>query len=296
MTFPDNSVGFTHPFIAGTVIIKQTGQGLFVYQGTPGPGTLLVAIAAVAGTDPYGNTYVRGISVETNAIVRAFIGNAKLDLQANLPSVFFNPDTTLYNTDGGIQILTFGTDSGQVTIATPFDAGGGKARAFVQLVGYNGTLASFIELGAMYTIADGFIHSSANSKAVKTVSTALGIGGVSGAVVCGTITVATIASREYKIWVSWHGVFSAGATADNYSFAISRTGLATALATQRQVSVANAASQLGGALIATDTPGAGNTTYNFTINHETGAAAAQTSNQGGVGGSPYNVLAVEGFA
>jgi hypothetical protein len=40
-----------------TVIVKGTGDGVFVYDGAPGLGTLVVAIASAAGTDAYGNTY-----------------------------------------------------------------------------------------------------------------------------------------------------------------------------------------------------------------------------------------------
>jgi hypothetical protein len=36
--------------------------GLFLYSGTPGPGNLIASIAAVAGTDEFGNAYPAGIS------------------------------------------------------------------------------------------------------------------------------------------------------------------------------------------------------------------------------------------
>ncbi len=46
-----------------TQVIVDSGtpqSGLFVYNGTPGPGTLAESITAEAGTDPYGNAYVAG--------------------------------------------------------------------------------------------------------------------------------------------------------------------------------------------------------------------------------------------
>ncbi len=49
-----------------TLLVIGTGgnyTGLFVYQGTPGPGNLVFSIAATAGTDPYGNTYLAGETV-----------------------------------------------------------------------------------------------------------------------------------------------------------------------------------------------------------------------------------------
>ncbi|MFB7375596.1 hypothetical protein ACFC0D_37890, partial [Streptomyces sp. NPDC056222] len=39
------------------------GGEAFYYDGTPGPGTLVLAIAAAAGTDPYGNAYEDGVTV-----------------------------------------------------------------------------------------------------------------------------------------------------------------------------------------------------------------------------------------
>lgn len=49
---------------ATTVIITAPtpGAGLFVYSGTPGPGTLIASIAATAGTDPYGNPFPQGFA------------------------------------------------------------------------------------------------------------------------------------------------------------------------------------------------------------------------------------------
>ncbi|HEX4661905.1 MAG TPA: hypothetical protein VH307_31300 [Streptosporangiaceae bacterium] len=42
---------------SNTVIIKGSGDGLFIYNGTPAHGTLLLAASAAAGTDAYGNRY-----------------------------------------------------------------------------------------------------------------------------------------------------------------------------------------------------------------------------------------------
>lgn len=42
---------------ANKMVVVGTSDGLFVYDGAAGPGTLVVAIASAAGTDPYGNAY-----------------------------------------------------------------------------------------------------------------------------------------------------------------------------------------------------------------------------------------------
>ncbi|HEY2089889.1 MAG TPA: hypothetical protein VGH54_28195 [Mycobacterium sp.] len=47
---------------ASEVIIAGYPDALFVYFGTPGPNKLIASIAAVGGTDPYGNAYQPGIT------------------------------------------------------------------------------------------------------------------------------------------------------------------------------------------------------------------------------------------
>ena len=42
---------------SNTVIVKGSGDGVFVYDGAPALDSLIVAIASAAGTDAYGNAY-----------------------------------------------------------------------------------------------------------------------------------------------------------------------------------------------------------------------------------------------
>lgn len=42
---------------SNTVVVRGSGDGIFVYDGTPGPGTLVLAIASASGADQYGNPY-----------------------------------------------------------------------------------------------------------------------------------------------------------------------------------------------------------------------------------------------
>jgi hypothetical protein len=51
---------------ANQVIISGTGEGLWVYNGTPALGNLIASITSVQGTDPYGNLYQPGITSYTN--------------------------------------------------------------------------------------------------------------------------------------------------------------------------------------------------------------------------------------
>lgn len=42
---------------ANSVIVSGAGDGVFVYDGAPANGSLVVAIAAAAGADRFGNAY-----------------------------------------------------------------------------------------------------------------------------------------------------------------------------------------------------------------------------------------------
>lgn len=49
--------------IADQIIIEGSNDYLLMYNGTPALGNLIASIAAMAGTDPYGNTFPAGITV-----------------------------------------------------------------------------------------------------------------------------------------------------------------------------------------------------------------------------------------
>jgi hypothetical protein len=51
------NVTATGQVAANSVIVSGAGDGVFIYDGTPGPGTLVIAAAAASGTDQYGNAY-----------------------------------------------------------------------------------------------------------------------------------------------------------------------------------------------------------------------------------------------
>ena len=54
----DGSAEFNDVVIRGGTVVS--GEALY-YNGTPGAGTLILAISANGGTDPFGNTYPSGI-------------------------------------------------------------------------------------------------------------------------------------------------------------------------------------------------------------------------------------------
>lgn len=53
--------------VGGSIIMTDAGDGLFIYDGDPALGNLLLSIAPIAGTDGFGNDYPAGIKVVPNA-------------------------------------------------------------------------------------------------------------------------------------------------------------------------------------------------------------------------------------
>lgn len=47
----------TGTITGNTVVVSGSGDGVFVYDGTPAAGSLVVAVTSAAGTDAYGNDY-----------------------------------------------------------------------------------------------------------------------------------------------------------------------------------------------------------------------------------------------
>lgn len=48
--------------IANKVIVTGSGEGVFAYDPEPGPGTLVISVAATGGTDEFGNAYLAGLA------------------------------------------------------------------------------------------------------------------------------------------------------------------------------------------------------------------------------------------
>lgn len=71
--------------VVSLIVLEEatTGfSGIFGYSPTPGAGNLIFSVAAAAGDDPYGNTYVQGVA--------AYVGNFVMSMgeQAGLPGFF----------------------------------------------------------------------------------------------------------------------------------------------------------------------------------------------------------------
>jgi hypothetical protein len=98
------------------VIIAGGGfTGLFVYSGAPATGNLIASVAAVAGTDPYGNVY--------NAGVFSYAGGGEAGLESGalvLEALNAVSPGTLTATAPGVLDLQTGLQQGGDTVSEMF--------------------------------------------------------------------------------------------------------------------------------------------------------------------------------
>lgn len=172
--FIDGSCEFNNGTFRGTIVVTNTGEELLVYQGTPAAGNLLVAIAAVAGADSFGNAFVRGITVANNGVLtRLESSGAFLQFGAITGppiSLSFNPSPTNFDHDGVFQVYSQTTHGAQIFLATPYDVASGGARASLTMTGFDGTTASNIDLVASTLTLEGTTRVTAAVVATDPVS------------------------------------------------------------------------------------------------------------------------------
>lgn len=78
------------PFLfAGDTIIDQ--DGIFVYNGTPGPGNLKISISATAGTDPFGNVYTDNVATYNVAVAGGGYAQIAANPSTGQPFLVLNP-------------------------------------------------------------------------------------------------------------------------------------------------------------------------------------------------------------
>ncbi len=66
---------------SNTVVVSGSGEGVFVYSGTPANGNLIATITSAPGTDGFGNAYVGGITAYNGANEWASLTAGTLSLQ-----------------------------------------------------------------------------------------------------------------------------------------------------------------------------------------------------------------------
>lgn len=87
--FSDGSAYFfnvtaTGAVTSNTVVVQGSGDGVFIYDGTPALGSLIVAIVSAPGTDKYGNSYSGpGIIISAPGT-----GNNEIQIRPDLNGIF----------------------------------------------------------------------------------------------------------------------------------------------------------------------------------------------------------------
>jgi hypothetical protein len=115
----DGSAEFADLTIRGTYSgtdYEISSAGVFFYNGTPANGNLIISLAAMAGTDPFGNTYPQGVSIEATPQVMPAMengwsvsGHAKYMLDPNGNLVLSWKDLSVGTDADGTEIWAAGS-------------------------------------------------------------------------------------------------------------------------------------------------------------------------------------------
>ena len=103
------------------LVIQGTNAGMFIYNGTPGLGTLIGSWASTAGTDPYGNPYPAGINVTQGALSRVSITTAAIMASTISQSLLTASTISSSNITGGTMnqtVITFNSTGGGLFLYT----------------------------------------------------------------------------------------------------------------------------------------------------------------------------------
>ncbi|MGH2866775.1 MAG: hypothetical protein ACRDNK_04285 [Solirubrobacteraceae bacterium] len=172
----------------GSLIVETSGQGVFVYSGTPALGNLIVSIASAAGVDAYGNAYIEGVQGQNGGVVSVTTSDGRfmtLTSTATGAALLLQPPNEVGHTwTRGIIATDYDapTERPIMQIHSPFDAASGNTqpRAIIDMRGDNNTLGGT----RIDMIVDDLIISSQNA-AIGTVlqldGTLYGTNPVSGA-------------------------------------------------------------------------------------------------------------------
>jgi hypothetical protein len=111
-----------------TVVTDSATGGVFVYDGDPTLGNLIVSIASMAGTDDFGNSYPKGVDVNQGTIAGSLISiepgpNNGIFVYGTVPTV------TTFNSGSGNWVCPAGVTSVKVEVWGAGGAGGGYTSA-----------------------------------------------------------------------------------------------------------------------------------------------------------------------
>jgi hypothetical protein len=200
---------------ANTVVVSGSGEGLFIYSGTPGTGNLIGSWAQTASTDAYGNAYPAGLQVGNSSdtaqvLITRSAGGQAAEVTFPVPSLSLSNTPNIAGgevTGGYADLLISGPalsaagDKDWVQFVLYSNSGSGsEARCefrYVSSTGspvvtasYNGTGWTF---GLPVTASDGMTVASGLSVTGGTTSDSLT---VTGAASSGSLTVSGSADLQ----------------------------------------------------------------------------------------------------
>ncbi|HWN00265.1 MAG TPA: hypothetical protein VNO54_24720 [Streptosporangiaceae bacterium] len=145
--------------VARRVIVTGPDDGVFVYIGTPGPGTLIESVAANPGTDPYGNAYLAGFAsypVGIGPVIAAELTAGALQfLMAATPAGPYTLEAQISPSLNGLQYL-FPHSAGLAVIAPSGDATGVTDASNISTAVANG-ISVLLTPGAFYVAANSVV-------------------------------------------------------------------------------------------------------------------------------------------
>lgn len=136
--------------VANRVIIIGEAGEVLIYNGTPGPGTLAVAITGSAGADQYGNEWAGDISVGLNTQYPLYITENGSQAQIQFVAPGGYKDALIFMVEGS-GVASLGIEGPASTVAGENDV------AVVNIDSNNGS--SSAGMNFTYSDADGGGHS-----------------------------------------------------------------------------------------------------------------------------------------
>lgn len=138
LPFPGVQPGNSSPVVlANLVVVFGSGGGIFVYTGTPARGNLFMVMAAMQGTDRYGNKYFAGLTIGVwDAVTGNLLQHTGIDSNAmslananSATTIFAEADKNLfavYTTSGrgaGNLLASIASQAGNDGVTNQYAAG-----------------------------------------------------------------------------------------------------------------------------------------------------------------------------
>lgn len=148
----DGSAEFNNLVIRNGTIVSGTA---LYYNGTAGPGTLFMSIAAAAGTDQFGNAYVQGIAVyATDGSIIQMISGAGCQIsmhQETSPGITRDPAQIYTAINSSNQTPSLNLSSGATHP--------GSSQGSITIQGTSGSIAfTQMQLGADFVVTSGVLE------------------------------------------------------------------------------------------------------------------------------------------